>query len=96
MRITIKVDSATPAEVFALTRAFQRSAKTNDLPVQVTREPTVTVAGQALGWVSPALYLPHAQDLLAKYADEQETDVGAALNRRLSKLSDELRKGVQS
>ena len=65
MRTTVKVDSATPAEVYALTLAFQRTVGP-DLPGQIGTTPTVTVSGSAMGWESPALTLAHAVALLAE------------------------------
>lgn len=54
MRTTIKIDSATPAEVYHLTLAFQRT-RDMGLPQQLCTEPRVTVAGVAMGWESPAM-----------------------------------------
>jgi hypothetical protein len=66
MRVTIVVDSATPAEVYNLTLAFQRTLGFV-LPAQITTEPTVTVGGTAMGWSSPALREAHAVALLAEF-----------------------------
>jgi hypothetical protein len=66
MRTRIVVDSATPAEVYNLTLAFQRTARF-DLPQQLTTEPTVTVSGSAMGWSSPALTDEHAAAVLTEY-----------------------------
>jgi hypothetical protein len=65
-RTTLAFDSATPAQVYNLTLAYQRTLGFA-LPQQITREPTVTVAGSAMGWASPALYSDHAAALLAEY-----------------------------
>jgi hypothetical protein len=57
MRVRIEADSATPAEVMDLTTAFQRTRHLG-LPAQGHPEgekPTVTVAGAAMGWRSPAM-----------------------------------------
>jgi hypothetical protein len=67
MRTRLVIDSATPAEVYDLTLAFQRTAR-YDLPQQLTAEPTVTVCGIAMGWSSPALYEAHAVAVLAELA----------------------------
>lgn len=63
MRVTIKVDSATPQEVYDLTLAFQRTLG-HPMPKQLQDKPIVTVAGTSMGWESPALYYPHAVALL--------------------------------
>lgn len=68
MRTRLVIDSATPAEVYDLTLAFQRTAHQHTLPQQVTAEPTVTVCGSAMGWSSPALYEAHAAAVLAELA----------------------------
>jgi hypothetical protein len=70
MRTRIVVDSATPAQVYDLTLAFQRTARFA-LPDQPTTEPTVTVCGSAMGWSSPALHTDHAAAVLAEYAKEK-------------------------
>jgi hypothetical protein len=76
MRIRIVVDSATPAEVYNLTLAFQRSARfelpdhtqqQRDVPGRLSTEPTVTVCGIAMGWSSPYLFVEHAAAVLAEY-----------------------------
>ena len=63
MRTIIKIDSATPSEVYAFTLAFQRTVGA-DLPAQIGKAPTVTVCGTAMGWESPALTPEHAAALL--------------------------------
>lgn len=67
MRTRLVIDSATPAEVYNLTLAFQRTARFS-LPQQPTTEPTVTVCGSAMGWSSPALYEAHTAAVLAELA----------------------------
>lgn len=71
MRITVKADSASPEQVYDLTRAFQRTRRDHEMPRQITDEPTVTVAGAAMGWESPALLPEHARTLLSSYEDLQ-------------------------
>lgn len=66
MRTTINVDSATPQEVYDLTLAFQRTSGI-ELPKQITDKPVVTVAGTAMGWVSPAMQQEQAVALLAEF-----------------------------
>jgi hypothetical protein len=68
MRTRLVVDSATPAEVYNLTLAFQRTRVHHDLPKQLDTMPTVTVCGIAMGWSSPALHEVHAIALLAEYS----------------------------
>lgn len=68
MRITVKIDSATPSEIYDLTLAFQRTSKGHEMPAQITVEPTVTVAGTSMGWESPALRAGHVEALLAEFA----------------------------
>jgi hypothetical protein len=70
MRTTVKIDSATPEQVYDLTLAFQRTLGF-PLPPQITNRPTVTVGGSAMGWESPALFPEHAVSLLAEYHDLQ-------------------------
>lgn len=70
MRVTIKVDSATPQEVYDLTLAFQRTLG-HVLPQQIGKEPTVTVGGSAMGWTSPALTEPHAAALIREFESLQ-------------------------
>lgn len=71
MRITVKVDSATPEQAYDLTLAFQRTRHEHEMPSQITDQPTVTVAGVAMGWESPALLSEHASALLSEYHDLQ-------------------------
>lgn len=66
MRTRIKIDSATPGQVYALTLAFQRSTRDHVVPTQLTMVPTVSVCGSAMGWESPALTPEHAVALLAE------------------------------
>lgn len=66
MRTTIVVDSATPKQVYNLTLAFQRTLGFH-MPDQTNTRPTVTVAGSTMRWESPALYVPHAEALLAEF-----------------------------
>ena len=66
MRVSIHVDSATPQEVYHLTRAFRRTAGF-PMPQQIMTDPTVTVGGSAMGWTSPALTEEHARALLAEF-----------------------------
>ena len=66
MRVIIDIDSATPAQVYNLTLAFQRT-KGFEMPRQVTTEPTVTVGGTAMGWTSPALSLDHARAVIDEF-----------------------------
>jgi len=70
MRTTIKIDSATPEQVYDLTLAFQRMLGFT-LPAQITTEPTVTVGGSAMGWTSPALLPEHAVALLREFESLQ-------------------------
>lgn len=67
MRVTIKVDSATPEEVYDLTLAFQRTRHDHGLPAQITKEPTVTVGGIRMGWVSPAMRRERAFAVMEEY-----------------------------
>lgn len=66
MRTTIVIDSATPAQVYNLTLALQRT-RAFEMPRQTTVEPSVTVGGSAMGWTSPALYLDHARAVLEEF-----------------------------
>jgi hypothetical protein len=72
MRTRIVVDGATPAEIYDLTLAFQRTTAGFDLPEQLTTVPTVTVCGSAMGWSSPALTVEHAAAVLAEYEKRGE------------------------
>ncbi len=65
MRVTIRVDSATPEETYNLTLAFQLTSREHTLPRQIGTEPTVTVGGIAFGWTSPALTPEHAKAVMA-------------------------------
>jgi hypothetical protein len=71
MRTKIVVDSATPAEVYNLTLALQRTTgetmHRHVIPTQLTVEPTVTVVGAAMSWASPALTLDHARAVLDEF-----------------------------
>lgn len=78
MRVTIKVDSATPQEIWNLTAAFQRTAGI-PLPKQITTKPTVTVGGSAMGWESPAMTVRRADALLEEWSRLRAEDVKRAL-----------------
>lgn len=71
MRITLTVDSATPEEVYDLTLAFQRTSGI-PLPRQINTVPTVTVAGSAMGWTSPAMLPQQVAPLMAEFAELAE------------------------
>lgn len=71
MRITLDVDSATPEEVYDLTLAFQRT-RGIPLPQQITKEPTVTVGGSAMGWRSPALHPAQVSAIMQEFTTLQE------------------------
>lgn len=66
MSTTIRVDSATPGQVYNLTLAFQRT-RGFPLPSQLTKQPTVTVGGTCMGWTSPFLTMDHARAVLDEY-----------------------------
>lgn len=67
MRIQIKADSATPEQVFNLTRAFQRTLGDDDLPTVMRAEPTVTVLGSAMGWETPPITRRRAASILREF-----------------------------
>lgn len=67
MRVTIKVDSATPHEIWNLTAAFQRT-RGIPLPPTLTDKPMVTVGGIAMGWESPAMTVERAEAFMAEWA----------------------------
>lgn len=73
MRTRINVDSATPQEVYNLTLAFQRT-RGFPMPEQLTTEPTVTVSGTAMGWVSPSLRSEHAIAILREFGALNASD----------------------
>lgn len=74
-RTTLVFDSATPAQIYNLTLAFQRTSGLlrdegfggHVVPPQVTDKPVVSVAGSAMSWRSPALTVQHSAALLAEY-----------------------------
>lgn len=72
MSIIIVSNSATPAEVYDLTLAFQRTGKDFPLPQQITTQPMVAVAGTCLKWTSPGLMVQQAGPLLAEFASLSE------------------------
>lgn len=84
MRVTVKIDSATPTEVFNLTAAFQRTLEVYDNPQQATEAPTVTVLGSAMGWESPAITVEHARELMAIVSEGQREQALSELRERLA------------
>lgn len=66
MSMRITEDSATPAQVYNLTLAFQRTAGLG-LPAQITDLPVVKVAGSAMNWQSPGMSAERCRALLAEF-----------------------------
>lgn len=79
MRVTLKVDGATPAQVHRLTRAFVRNVDREEMPKQITDLPVVGIDGVAMTWQSPALRVTQAAGLLDGFIEidtaEISTDV---------------------
>ncbi len=74
MRVQIKIDSATPQEVYDYTLAYQRTlgfpAVPTDHPgaeiLNGRAAPVVSVGGTAMGWRSPHITPEQAHALLAE------------------------------
>lgn len=77
MRVTVKVDGATPYQIYDLTLAFQRT-RGIELPRQITTTPTVSVGGTAMSWESPAMQESQAVALLKEF-DELTVGTNKAL-----------------
>lgn len=64
MRVTLKIDGATPEQMYRLTQAFVRNVDLEEMPKQIADKPTVGIDGVAMTWQSPALRVTQAAGLL--------------------------------